>query len=340
LADNFAAAFDSIRATVENARLGHAYLIVGAPRGEGKAFAEALLSLLFCEAQQKPCGNCSGCRRVAEHEHPDVAWLEPESKGRMIKVDEQIRPLIQQLSQTSFSGGWKAGVILHADRMSDGAANAFLKTLEEPAPRSLLLLLTDVPQAILPTILSRCQRVLLSLDHALPQGEWMGPMLDILREPMSPTPIGRLSYAARLLNILDEEKAKLTAREDALAEEGEGEMEDVVEDEDDPYGNDEEALNRQTREARVQAQYLALRSDFLKVLLLWHRDVLLYVLQGADAPLHFPAEAKAIERQAGSLTYAKALQNVRIIEVMIRQIERNVKDSAVFEAGVMATSGG
>ena len=115
-------------------------LVSGHPRGAGAEFAEGLLALPF------------GVRDPAHlHAHADVRWIEPESKSRQIRIEE-IRDLIEAIALTSYEGGWKAAVILFADRLNANAQNALLKTLEEPPPNSLLILATDVPAALLPCI--------------------------------------------------------------------------------------------------------------------------------------------------------------------------------------------
>ena len=150
-------------------RLAQGYVVEGPLRGEGMELAVRLLSLLFCEMSETagaPCGSCRGCRQVTEHTHPDILWLEPQKKSRQISV-EQIRDLQSRMYQTSYGGGWKAGVIVGADRLNIPAGNAFLKVLEEPPGQCLFLLLSEAPQFLLPTILSRCQRLSVGRDELL-----------------------------------------------------------------------------------------------------------------------------------------------------------------------------
>lgn len=111
-------------------------------------------------------------------EHPDISWLEPEGRSRTIKVDSMREKIVVPMETSSYSGGWKVGIIAGADRMQLAAANAFLKSLEEPPPRTLFLLLTDRPDALLPTIISRCQRI----DLPLPTGLLKGEAAKTLRE--------------------------------------------------------------------------------------------------------------------------------------------------------------
>ena len=147
-----AAAAESFRAALESGRVAQAYLVVGNLRDEAIPFAEQALAMVFCEAEAKPCGKCESCRLVLERKHPDVVWIEPEKKSRVVGID-RIRDLQRMIYQTSFSGGWKAAVLASADRVGEDASNAFLKTLEEPPPRCLFLLLSDSPTSMLATIL-------------------------------------------------------------------------------------------------------------------------------------------------------------------------------------------
>ena len=107
------------------------------------------MQLLFCESEPPPCGECIRCRHVHDRTEPDIHWVFPEKKSRVISVDQIRDTIVSQMSQTSFGGGWKVGVITGADRLNTAAANAFLKTLEEPTEKTLFLLLSDLPQELL-----------------------------------------------------------------------------------------------------------------------------------------------------------------------------------------------
>lgn len=311
--DSFTAAFEGLRQGFESGRTAHAYLVVGSPRGNALALAESFLELLFCSAKNRPCGECTGCARVRSHEHPDIIWLHPESKSRRISI-EQIREILSpRMAQTSYEGGWKAGVLVHADRMTDGAANAFLKTLEEPPGRSVLLLLSDAPQHLLPTIVSRCQRVVLGGGSDEETGEWVAPLLEILRSGPPAGPLEARLQAGLLKSLLDAVK--------------EGAAADV-----EKKGGAEE--DEEVMEARIAARVVEVRSDIMRAILLWKRDVLLKVLRMDDRYLHFQAEREAVGRQADGLTYAQALADLRAVEIMISRLERNLPPEAVFGVGL------
>ena len=147
-------AYGLISRAIDAGRTAHGYLVCGDLKGGCDALVAQLLEKLFPDAHAQ----------IAAKSHPDVAYLEPEGKSRTIHAQSMRERIVEPMSTTAFSGGWKVGVIVGADRMEVVAANAFLKTLEEPPPKTLFLLLTDAPDAILPTIVSRTQRIDLPLS--------------------------------------------------------------------------------------------------------------------------------------------------------------------------------
>lgn len=146
---------DFLRRTLANNRLAHAYLFEG-PEGVGKRLtALALARAVFCE-QSNGCGECTPCRKIDHNNHPDLQIVEPD--GQQIKI-EQIRELQKNLSFRPVESTRRVCLIDQADRMNPAAANALLKTLEEPSSETLIILLSARPEALLTTVLSRCQRL-------------------------------------------------------------------------------------------------------------------------------------------------------------------------------------
>lgn len=144
-----------LRRALKNQRVAHAYLFEG-PDGIGKRLvALALARALLCQTGEG-CGDCAPCRKVDHNNHPDIHFLDAD--GAAIKID-QVRALQQQLSLRPLEGRYKICLIDGADQFNPAAANALLKTLEEPQPNTVIILLSSHPEKLLTTIKSRCQRL-------------------------------------------------------------------------------------------------------------------------------------------------------------------------------------
>ena len=150
--------------------MAHALLLCGAPGLGKRDFAQRFVHGLLCEApgDGEACGRCRACLLLAAGSHPDwvtvTFGLRRDGTPRSEIVVEQIRALSARLAMNSQFGGWQVACIDPADAMNAAAANALLKTLEEPSASTLLILLADAPWRLPQTIRSRCQRV----DFELP----------------------------------------------------------------------------------------------------------------------------------------------------------------------------
>ncbi|MBT8043043.1 MAG: hypothetical protein HKP10_01920 [Kiritimatiellales bacterium] len=315
--DLYDKAWAGIRSGFEADRLAHAYVIVGAPRGRGLHFAEAFLKLLFCTAGEKPCNECVACRQMEAHQHVDTLWIEPQSKSRQI-LAEDVRGLIQRISQTSFEGGWKAGVILCADCLNPSSENALLKTLEEPPPRTILLLVTESPQSLLPTIISRCQKLVLAEKKSGAMDEvWGAPLMGILRELPPANGLGASRLASRLKELFDTVKAGIA---DA-----------VDEDLDQTDETLDESKLKGILEARTNARLKEVQADVFREMLDWHRDVLMLASGIDSGGLVFPKELDVLAGQAQRQTQRSALYAIQVIEGMARRLDRNIPDLQIFD---------
>ncbi len=153
--------------------LPHALLIQEAPGAGGEWLALWVAQLVLCtQVTAAPCGQCLACRRVLARQHPDLLMVVPEEAGRQLRI-EQVRELGAELSLTSHAGGYKVGILSPADALNRFAANALLKTLEEPQPRTLLVLVVSQPSRLPPTILSRCQRLKVPAPSRAQALEWL-----------------------------------------------------------------------------------------------------------------------------------------------------------------------
>lgn len=144
-------AFDHL---IDADRLGHAYLFVG-PEGVGKStVASWVASRLLCgrQATHGEAGSCDVCAAIARGSHPDVLVL----RGDDVRSVERVREWASSLAQSSLFAGWKVGIVEGAEQMSEAGANACLKTIEEPTPKTVIFLTCPSRRSVLPTIASRC----------------------------------------------------------------------------------------------------------------------------------------------------------------------------------------
>jgi DNA polymerase-3 subunit delta' len=161
-------------------RFPHALLLSG-PRGVGKErFAQRLAAALVCDSEAvaaRPCGECRSCRLSQAGTHPDIHWLAPEEEGKAIRIDA-VRDLIGRSTLTTQSRGMRVFVIAPAEAMNRAAANALLKTLEEPVASSCLLLVSSATHLLPATILSRCQKLLFPPVAPAAAADWLRSRAD------------------------------------------------------------------------------------------------------------------------------------------------------------------
>ncbi|MGH8434629.1 MAG: DNA polymerase III subunit delta' [Pseudomonas sp.] len=170
-----AALWQTLAGRVQHA---HAYLLHG-PIGIGKrALAERLMARLLCRSPVglDACGQCKSCLLLAAGSHPDNFILEPEEADKAIKVD-QVRELVSFVVQTSQFGGRKVVLVEPAEAMNLNAANALLKSLEEPSGDTVLLLISHQPSRLLPTVKSRCVQQACPLPSEVDSLAWLAQAL-------------------------------------------------------------------------------------------------------------------------------------------------------------------
>jgi len=181
-------AINFLKQVMASEKIPHAYLFVGIP-GVGKTTtAVALAQAINCQTpvNQEGCGRCKSCRQLVGGNFPDLEIIRPD--GQNIKIG-QIRELNRGFGFKPIAGRYRISIVHQAERMTEEAANAFLKTLEEPPEGNILILNVTEPLNLLPTIVSRCQKV-----------------------PFRPIPAGLISHWLLTKKDLDEEKALVLAR--------------------------------------------------------------------------------------------------------------------------------
>ena len=322
-----------LQRSLARGRLGHGYLFFGPQLDELAALARTLAQTLNCEQPVRAagmavdcCDACPPCRQIVGQTHADVHWVRPESKLRVILVD-QMRELMREIQLKPTVAEYKVAVIVGADRLQTAAANAFLKTLEEPPPNSILILLSTEPGRILETILSRCLRLNFAGDGAR---KWDAALLvwlarfSELAGAEQKSLLGRYRLmdvlAGRLAEMRERVEAELTARSPL-----------------EKYDDVEKELRERWEaelKAAIEAEYRRQRSDLLLLVQWWLRDVWLHTLAGGREFLHFPQLAGA-EQVAGRLTPAKALENLQVVEHTQRLLYTNVQEALALEVGLL-----
>lgn len=192
-------------------RLPHALLLSGMS-GTGKAsFADHLSRLLLCQQNKadEAC-LCHPCRLIAGRAHPNVLWIEPEKTGQAIKVD-QVRYVSEFVNQSSFQDGYRIVLIHPADAMNVNAANALLKTLEEPAPNAILVLVADQHARLPATVLSRCQRITFPQPKKAEALGWL--MQELKDKTIEPELLLNLANGAPFAALKLVEEEALTCRQ-------------------------------------------------------------------------------------------------------------------------------
>ncbi|WP_367873701.1 hypothetical protein [Luteolibacter sp. Populi] len=328
-------AFELVKAAHERGRLAHAFLISG-PRGCGKErLAARLAQMLGDEASGGGGGGFDLFGEPIVQEIPPLdelagEWVRivrPQSKSRRIVVDS-IRELEKSLYVSSGPKRWKIGVIADADRMAAAAENAFLKTLEEPPPRTLLMLLTTNPGALLPTVLSRCVRMPLTGTPDLTEGA--GADLVYALDQAAGFGFGSATVALTLksvfASILEQRKAEaVEAAEAQLAEE-------------------EKALNKgfegdylkrreESLKAAAESEYLEERSRLFEVLQSWMADVL-RCKTGATG-LDFPESASRTTAIAAAEDLPRLVRRMEALGELRSTLDTNAQEQLALEVGFL-----
>jgi DNA polymerase III subunit delta' len=184
------------RTAYREQRWAHALLLHGLPGVGKRELATHLAKTLLCDNPGdtwQACGNCASCALFNAGTHPDLMLLSPAEGKQQIAID-QVRGACSDLALTSYRRGWKVAVVSPAHQLTVAAANCLLKTLEEPAANTAILLLTSRPSALLPTVRSRCQQWGISPPTAADAHRWLAANA---KQPVKPELL-RLAQGAPL----------------------------------------------------------------------------------------------------------------------------------------------
>ena len=322
-----------LQRSLARGRLGHAYLFAGDSLEELETLARTLAKTLNCQnpvkikgAATDCCDECLICRKIENGTQTDIHWARPESKSRIVSI-EQLRELMREIQLKPTEAGHKVAIISSADRLNTQAANAFLKTLEEPPANSVLILLSTEPQRILETILSRCLRLNFFGDGKRElnpaETEWLEKFGGLAASEQK-----SLLCRYRLLDALLQKLGEIRSRTDESLT-ARSPLEKYDDMEKDLREKWEDELT-----AAIEAEYRRRRADLLLLVQWWLRDIWLRTLAVGENLLNFPKISGA-ELVARRITPRAALENLQTLEQTQRLLHSNVQEALALEVGLL-----
>jgi len=294
-------------------RLAHAYLLIG-PAGSGTEWlAERMAALVL----GVPPGTAAA--------HPDFHQVAPESKSRRIIID-QMRAMEQALQMTPMRGRTKTAIIHDADRLQPQAANAFLKTLEEPPPGCHIFLLTQLPDAVLETIVSRCIAVPVQSHRPPEPGADAKNLAQALTDALLQTGGPDVAAAMRFTRAFQKTISSLRERVT-------GELDDELKRELKHYRDSAGAKWEEDRESQIKAQAESAVVQEREILLAAAGEVLAaalrsHLLPGEQCPDH-------IRKIAAANTAPRLLRRLEALERTRDLLSRNVQEALALETGFL-----
>jgi DNA polymerase-3 subunit delta' len=311
-------AFNFLRRTHEQNRLAHAYLISGPP-GSGKQVLAAELASLV---------NGTASSDVFSARARDIFVAQPESKSRRIVI-EQIRDLEHALQMRASNGRRKVAIVSDADRLQPQAANAFLKTLEEPPKDSLLLLLSALPEALPETILSRCIAIPLA-----PEGQPKNKAEEKKLVKLLQQTVCEQSWSIQYAYRLAQEFQRLLR---AVREEIKTETDQALRQEEMRYKDSTDGAWLEEREeyykALTESFYLRRRAGLIETLFAWWSDVLRS--SNRVERRNLPNAGKETGELASRFTTAEILRRVQRLEELRDHLSRNIQEALAIEVAFL-----
>lgn len=304
-----------ISSAVENNRVSHAYILNG-ERGSGKKMLANLFAMtLLCETgDNEPCGKCHSCKQAESGNHPDIIRVTHE-KPNSISVDDIRTQVNNTVDIKPYQGPYKVYIIPQADMMTPQAQNAILKTIEEPPSYAVFLLLTENAETLLPTINSRC--VMLKLRN----------IKDTLIKKYLMENLEIPDYKADMCTAFAQGnmgRAIMLANSDHFNEIREEAVQLLK------HINEME-LNEIVAAVKNISVYKLEITDYLDIIMIWYRDVLLYKATKEIGKVVFKDQLQSIKEQARKSSYEGIELILESLEKAKARLKANVNFDLVME---------
>jgi len=299
-----------LKSAIGQGRVAHAYIFYGLDGIGKKAAALAFAKTLNClEGAADPCGECISCRKIERGSHPDVITIQPD--GAFIRIKE-IRGLQEQMMFRPAEGRNRVFIILEAEKMNSAAANALLKTLEEPTGSNILILVTARQHQLPLTVLSRCQRIKF---QPLRSGE----MITLLEE--------RFSVDAQISST--------------LAAVSGGSIGKALEMRDNDFAARREGLIEKLAMISTPLDFFPVLAGMgndrdlilegLEVMKTYFRDILVFNETGDERQVFNRDRIEVIRRAAGRMSKQELLNSMKIINAAVKALEQNANRQLLLE---------
>lgn len=307
---------EHMKRAISSGKISHAYILDGA-LGSGKImFAKAFAQMLQCENEMSngACHSCHSCRQAETDAHPDIIYVTHE-KPATISVDDIRTQINVDIATKPYQGKYKIYIVDEAEKMNVQAQNALLKTIEEPPEYAIIMLLTTNAYGFLQTILSRCVRLELK---PVPQDtivDYLVKKYKIVDYRAREAAAFSMGAVGRAVNLATSERFN-ELREcaiDTLKKINELDMPSLM------------ATVKKTVDFKNDIK------DFLDIMLMWYRDVLLYKTIVDSTQLIFQDQIYDIKRRADRSSYNSIKKSLENIELAVRRLDSNVNYEITIE---------
>lgn len=308
------AIIEHLQEAIELKKVSHAYIFEGEKGSGKKELADAFSRALNCEKHETDsCGECHSCAQAKSHSHPDIIWVEHE-KENVISVDEVRQKINNDIAIKPYSGPYKVYIVDEAEKLNEQAQNALLKTIEEPPAYAVIILLTTNIGVFLPTIVSRCITLHLKPVEYKEVEKYISTHVDIDPEKVKflvKYSMGNIGKAMRLAESeeFDEMRKDCVHLLKYIDEMTEYEVIEYM---------------------KSLAKYKLEMTEFLDMMMMWYRDVLLLKATGNINQIIFSEEYGKIKEQ----TIYKSYEQINNILIAFETAKKRLRANANFDTTI------